>query len=142
MEQIGLVVKISGNMAQILVGRESACGGNCTSCGSSCNAQRVSIEIKNTLGAKPGDYVELKAHTSQILKSAIILYLFPLLAMIVGIVGGINIFKSAGCISYETYGFIVGLVFLGLSYIILKLVDNKIKKNNKAIIEMTRIVNK
>lgn len=141
MEQIGFVVATEKDIAKIIVGRASACGENCASCGSSCNTQGVSLEIKNTLGAKPGDYVELKSQTSRIIKSAIIVYLFPLLAMIVGIVFGINIFKNANFESYETYGFIVGLVFLGLSYIILKLVDNKIKKNNKSIIEMAKIVN-
>ncbi|WP_352419924.1 SoxR reducing system RseC family protein [Proteiniborus sp.] len=142
MEQIGFVVNVSDNMAKVVVGRTSACGENCASCGSNCNVQGVSLDVKNTLGAKAGDYVELKAHTSQILKSAIIVYLFPLFAMIVGIIWGINIFKSVGHSSYETYGFLMGLAFLGFSYIILKLVDNKIKKNNRTIIEMTRIVNK
>ncbi len=142
MEQIGFVVNTREDMAKVIVGRASACGENCASCGSSCNMQEVSLEIKNTLGAKPGDYVELKAQTSQILKSAVIVYLFPLLAMILGIISGIKIFKSAGYSNYETYGFVVGLVFLGLSYIILKAVDKKVKKNNKVIIEMTRIINK
>lgn len=140
MEQVGFVVSINEDMARVVVGRSSACGENCSSCGSNCNIHDVVLEIKNTLGAKTGDYVELKARTSQILKSAIIVYLFPLLAMIAGIVGGINFFESAGYASYETYGFIVGLLFLGLSYIVLKVVDRKIKKDNRAIIEMTRIL--
>lgn len=141
MEQVGFVVTTSKDMAKVVVGRTSACGENCASCGSSCNTPGVSLEVKNTLGAKPGDYVELKAQTSQILKSAAIVYLFPLLAMIIGIIGGINIFKSAGYENYETYGFIMGLVFLGLSYIILRIIDNKVKKKDKVIIEMTRILN-
>ncbi len=141
MEQVGFVVTTNKDIAKVVVGRASACGENCASCGSSCNTPGVSLEIKNTLGAKPGDYVELKAQTSQILKSAAIVYLFPLLAMIVGIIGGINFFKAAGYLNYETYGFIIGLVFLGLSYIVLRIVDRRIKKGDKVIIEMTRILN-
>ncbi|WIV10771.1 SoxR reducing system RseC family protein [Proteiniborus sp. MB09-C3] len=141
MEQIGFVITTNEDMAKVVVGRTSACGENCASCGSSCNTPGVSLEIRNTLGAKPGDYVELKSHTSQIIKFAAIVYLVPLLAMIAGIAGGINIFKSAGYAGYETYGFLVGLVFLGLSYIVLRIIDKKIKRKDKVIIEMTRILN-
>jgi len=140
-EQVGFVVTTSKEMAKVVVGRASACGENCASCGSSCNIPGVSLELKNTLGAKPGDYVELKAKTSHILKSAAIVYLFPLIAMIVGIIGGIYFFKSVGYENYETYGFIIGLALLGLSYIILRMIDNRIKKKDQLIIEMTRILN-
>lgn len=140
MEQVGFVVTTSKDMAKVIVGRASACGKNCASCGSSCKTPGISLDVKNTLGAKPGDYVELKAQTNQILKSAAIVYLFPLLVMIIGIIGGIYIFRSAGYANYETYGFIIGLLFLGLSYAILRLIDNRIKKKDKAIIEMTRIL--
>lgn len=140
MEQVGFVVTTSKDMAKVIVGRASACGENCASCGSSCKTPGISLDVKNTLGAKPGDYVELKAQTNQILKSAAIVYLFPLLVMIIGIIGGIYIFRSAGYANYETYGFIIGLLFLGLSYAILRLIDNRIKKKDKAIIEMTRIL--
>ncbi|SCG83541.1 sigma-E factor negative regulatory protein RseC [Proteiniborus sp. DW1] len=141
MEQVGLVVNTNRNTAMVVVGRASACGGSCASCSSSCKTPGISLEIKNTLGAKPGDYVELRAQTSQILKSAAIVYLIPLFAMIIGIIVGINIFMSAGYSNYESYGFIVGLVFLGLSYIILRIIDKKVKMRNKAIIEMIRIIN-
>lgn len=141
MEQVGLVVNSNNNTAMVIVGRASACGESCASCGSSCKTQGMSLEVKNTLGAKPGDYVELRTKTSQVLKSAAIVYLMPLFAMIIGIIIGINIFMSAGYSNYESYGFIVGLVFLGLSYIILRMIDKKVKKRDKVIIEMTRIIN-
>lgn len=140
MEQIGFVINTKDDMAKVIVNRVSACGGSCSSCGSSCNTSGVELEIKNTLGAKPGDYVELKANTSQILKTAFIIYLIPLLLMIAGIIGGVLIFKSIGYENYETYGFIVGLVFLGLSYVLLKIIDSKAKNGNKVIIEMTSII--
>jgi len=139
MEQIGFVMSVNKDMAKILVNRASACGENCASCGSRCNTRSISLEVKNNLGAKPGDYVALKSHTNQILKSAAVVYLFPLLAMILGITIGINIFKSIGYTNYETYGFIMGLFFLGFSYIILGLIDKKIR--SKTIIEMIRIIN-
>lgn len=141
MEQVGFVVSANKNTAMVVVGRASACGESCASCGSSCSTPGVSLEIKNTLDAKPGDYVELRAQTSQILKSAAILYLLPLFSMIIGIIIGIKIFMSAGYSNYESYGFIVGLVFLGLSYIILRIIDKKVKNRDKVIIEMTRIIN-
>lgn len=140
MEQVGFVVNTNKNTAMVVVGRASACGESCASCGSSCKTTGISLEIKNTLGAKPGDYVELRAQTSQILKSAAIVYLLPLVAMIIGIIVGVNIFMSAGYSNYESYSFIMGLVFLGLSYIVLRIIDKKVKKRDKVIIEMTRII--
>lgn len=139
MEQIGFVVSVDKDMAKILVRRASACGENCASCGSNCNSKSIALELKNTLGAKPGDYVALKAHTNQILKSAAVAYLIPLLVMILGIIIGINIFKSIGYANYETYGFIMGLLFLGFSYIMLRIIEKKV--GSKTIIEMTRIIN-
>lgn len=142
MQQLGYVTKVYEDIAKVVVGRESACGGNCSSCGSSCNVQNIELEVKNTLKARPGDYVELDLKTGHVLKSAVVVYLFPLLMMIIGIILGINSFKSLNYSNYETYGFIIGLVFLGFSYILIKMLDKKIKDKNKLNIKMTRIVDK
>lgn len=140
MEQIGYVNKIDGNTAQVVVRRVSLCGDKCTSCKGSCNVPGISVNIENVLGAKEGDFVEVRMKTKTVLKSAFLVYAIPLVMLIIGITAGISIFKNLGFSNYESYGFLTGLIFLGISYIVLRKIDNYIKKKNSLVFEMVRII--
>lgn len=137
MQQKGFVSTINGNMAKVIIQRESACGHSCDSCGGGCNdSNSLILELKNTLGAKTGDYVIIESKSSTILKSAFVAYIMPLIFMMVGIFIGMAVFKNLGYEAYETIGFFVGLVFLAVSYVVLRQIDNKYFKNNDTLFEM------
>ncbi|SHH90624.1 positive regulator of sigma(E), RseC/MucC [Caloranaerobacter azorensis DSM 13643] len=140
MDQIGFVSRIEGDRAEVIVRRVSSCGDKCTSCKGGCSVPGIKTTIKNTLGAKPGDYVEIRMNTSIVLKSAFLVYVLPLILMIFGISLSIYLFKNMGYNNYENLGFIAGLLFLGFSFIILRLYDKKIKKNENYKFEMVRIL--
>ncbi|KGG81500.1 positive regulator of sigma(E),RseC/MucC [Caloranaerobacter azorensis H53214] len=140
MDQIGFVSRIEGDRAEVIVRRVSSCGDKCTSCKGGCSVPGIKTTIKNTLGAKPGDYVEIRMNTSIVLKSAFLVYVLPLILMIFGISLSIYLFKNMGYSNYENLGFIAGLLFLGFSFIILRLYDKKIKKNENYKFEMVRIL--
>lgn len=139
MDQVGYVTKINGDLAEISVRRSSACGHSCDSCKGGCSVQGITIISKNVVGARVGDYVEIKTQTSAVLKSAFILYIIPLSMMIVGVLAGIKIFQKLGFASYESWGFLLGVIFLGLSYILLKIIDRKAKQKNEISFEITTI---
>lgn len=142
MQQRGFVSTIKGNLARVIIQRESACGHSCSSCGGGCNdSNSIILELENTLDARVGDYVIVESKSSTILKSAFIAYIMPLTLMIVGVLIGMKVFESLSYQNYEALGFVVGLVFLGISYFLLKQIDEKYFKDNDNLFEMIEIDN-
>ena len=45
-------------------------------------------------------------------------YLFPTVMTLLGLIGGISLFKYLGMKNYELYGSVIGFVFLLFSYIL------------------------
>ncbi len=140
MEQVGYVRKTFNGMAEVEVRRISSCGGGCSSCGGSCNVPNVIVSIENSINAKVGDYVEIKAKSEKVIKYALIVYMIPFAMLILGIMLGMNLFQSMNIANYETYGFMVGLIFLGISFFIVRRIDNSIKKKNENVMEMVKIL--
>ena len=127
-------------MAEVEVRRISGCGGGCSSCSGGCNAPSIIISLKNSINAKEGDYVEIKGKTNKIMKYALIVYMIPFAMLILGIILGMGLFKSRGIINYETYGFVTGIIFLGISFFIIKRIDKCIQKKNENAMEMVKIL--
>lgn len=140
MEQVGYVRKIINDKAEIEVRRISGCGGGCSSCGGSCNVPSIVVSIENSLDAKVGDYVEIKAKSKRIIKYALIVYMIPFIMLILGIILSMNLFQSMNIINYETYSFMVGLIFLGISFLIVRRIDKSIEKKDDNTMEMVRIL--
>lgn len=140
MDQIGYVISTNDDYATIDVRRTSACGDKCGSCSGGCSVPATRINIRNTIGAEVGNFVEIEMETKNLLKSAFIAYVIPLLMLIIGIAGGISMFKSIGLANYELLGFFTGLFFLGISFLILRVIDNRIKKNKSNELKLVRIL--
>ncbi len=138
MEQVGLVTNINGNMAEVEVKRVSACGHSCSDCSGECSVPGIKVELLNTLNVKEGDYVEIQGKTSGLIKYTIIVYMIPFLMLLIGIFLGMYIFKSLGNKNYENYGFLMGIMFLSISYLILKKIDRKASEEKKLTFEMIR----
>lgn len=139
MEQLGIVRKINENNAEVEVRRISGCGGSCSSC-ASCDVKSFTVYLKNNIGAKEGDLVEIKAASRKVLKYTLIAYMVPFMMLVIGIISGVNYFQSMGLKNYEIYGFGVGMVFLGISYLIIKFIDRYIVKKDEVVMEMTRVL--
>ncbi|MCF6465804.1 SoxR reducing system RseC family protein [Clostridium sp. Cult2] len=140
MEQLGYVRKIIDDIAEVEVRRISGCGGGCSSCGGGCSAPSIVIRLENRIGAKTGDFVEIKAKSRNIIKYALIAYMIPFAMLILGIVLGVNLFQSMDIDYYETLGFAMGVVFLAVSFIIVKFIDRSINKKNNNAMEMVRVL--
>lgn len=131
MTQTAVVTKIlDGDMAEIEVQRQSACGHDCKSCGgcTGASAGRITVCAVNRIGAKPGDKVLVLGDTKQVLGSAALVYLFPLTLFF--------FFYAAGSVLFSTYlpfmqtytpavaciGFVVGMLCVILY-------NHRLKKN-------------
>lgn len=139
LEQIGLVKNITKGRAEVEVKRISGCGGGCKTC-SGCDTPGHTLILKNKLNAKVGDMVKIKGQTSHFLKYTFIVYLIPLATLLIGLFGGIKIFKLTGFAKYEIAGFITSLITLAIGYGLVKLLDKKIAKKDENFITMIEIL--
>lgn len=65
--------------------RESACGGNCASCGGCAAPDETVIAVAvNEAGAAAGDVVIVESRTNDIFRIAALVYLVPVVLMIAG----------------------------------------------------------
>ena len=74
-------------MAQVVVSRGTACGGNCSTCGGGCsgghgeNPEPV-VSAKNTIGATVGSRVTVESGTGAVMKAAVLAYILPMAVML------------------------------------------------------------
>ena len=107
----GIVVKTDGKSAVVRIRKSSACGHDCGEC-RVCNNPEFETEVINQIGAKVGDKVLIGAPTGQILLSAFLVYMLPVLGvLIVGIVLS-SFFESAfviasGCVVWVLIWFFI-----------------------------------
>lgn len=138
MEQIGIVLrKIENNKVELEVRRPSGWG-SCNSCASSCEVKPHYLTLKNNIDAKPGDFVELKAIKKSIMKYITIIYSIPFVFLIMGIFIGDSIFKNLESKNYELLSFGMGIVFLVISFFVMRLIDKRFAKKDESVIVMTR----
>lgn len=83
---VGTVIGIDGDKAKVVFKRSKACG-DCHAC-VSFGSDSAETEIKNTLGAKVGDRVEIRLHSGSVFKASFILYGIPLAALLAGVLIG------------------------------------------------------
>ena len=140
MEKVGYVIFEENNKALIDVRRNTACGDKCSSCGSGCDAPNIRIEANNNIGAKAGEFVEIQMETKTVLGSAFLVYIIPLILLIFGIGLGINVGKYYEVANYELVGLGSGLGFLGISFIILRIVDKIVKNQSNLKADIVKIL--
>lgn len=104
MEQKVKVRRTFGNgTAQVVVVRESACSGDCHKC-SGCGAAQETLmfEAENPIGAKPGDTVIVRSESGPVLRSAMVLYMMPLVLFFLGYALGSRwgMGALAGCLAF------------------------------------------
>lgn len=132
MKEIGKVIKVEEDQATIIIKRGTACG----ECGN-CQVGREKLEMvmvaDNDVGAQVGDEVEIELENMNFMTAMLIAYGFPLVALVLGIVGGYYGFLAFGINenTAQVAGAALGLIALAVSYFVIKLKDESIKKMKK-----------
>lgn len=90
-EEQALVISTTGEYATLEIIRQKACGicGQTRGCGNATWGKifahhSVTFSARNSIDAKPGDYVIIGVADYAILKSAFLLYIIPLTSMLIG----------------------------------------------------------
>ena len=133
MKKLGIVVSTQEDEAYIRIQRESACGGNCASCSSSCAKEAV-VKALNKAGAETGDCVELELESSSALSAAFLAYVIPLVFLVAGY------FAAGYILNSEIGGICAGFIFMAAAYTV---ISRAVKKNtNKYSLRVEKIINK
>ncbi len=86
----GIVTETSDGMAWVKTTRSGACK-HCSakdSCSTQGGGESMLIKVENQVAAKRGDRVVLTLKTASLLKAAFLIYIFPILAMLLGAIIG------------------------------------------------------
>lgn len=120
MQEEGRIIKVEGNRAKVALAPKEACQ-SCKLCHAGRQGEMI-IQVENPIGARVGDQVKLEIEAEEVLRSAFLLYGFPLLGLLIGfLVGGVVISSEPGIIGG-------GLTGLGLAFLGLYLYDKRLEK--------------
>lgn len=88
-QTVRVVENLKGGLCTVELRRESACGGNCHSCGG-CASPNETIVAKavNSIGANPGDMVVVETDRNVIFGIAALVYILPVVLLILGYILG------------------------------------------------------
>ena len=117
MLRTGKVVSAQGGQLEICFDRPEACA-HCGACGG---------EGHHTLVKLPGDapigsWVDVEMPDHKVLKASALAYVMPLIMLLLGIWAGSKLFAQ------EALWAVSGLVFMGLSWLLLRAIDQKMRR--------------
>lgn len=144
MNQQGYIIEIVDNKtAKLKMQRHSACA-SCGKCQTlSSESKEILVEVDNSIGAKPGDHVEVNMENMNVLKATALAYVVPLIFLLVGTIVSyfmLDMIISSQGIIVELISGIIGIMLMLLSYVILKKNDSKFRDSRKFIPVITKII--
>lgn len=134
MRQIGLVNKIDGDNALIIIKRATACGEHCASCRAGCVNTKKVVIAKNTVDAKVGDTIILDMPDADVIRAAVFVYMLPLFFMIVSYIIGYGLLRS------ELKGIFLAFGVMIITFFFVKLFDLRSKKVGKYQITIVKVL--
>lgn len=126
MAETGLVINKEDNIVTVKLERKEACA-KCGACSASLESKEMILKAENKCNAKIGDTVKISLEQSSFLKAVFIMYCIPLISLLLGVGIGYLVSLQIGLGNNEIIQVVFGLVMLGLSYVIIRLNENKWK---------------
>ncbi len=135
MRETGLVIKTDKNFASVKVQKKDECS-KCGMCLFPKNADSITLNVFNSVGAKEGDTVLIENKSDSKLLGAILAFLVPLLLIIISALVALLV------IGKDIYVLILSVITVALWYLLLPQIDKKLKKSKKFCAETLMIVTK
>jgi len=133
MREQGVVTKvISGKIVEVAFKRSEACS-KCKLC-HDVGEGMAGIETLNCVGAKLQDIVEIEIPSQEIVKGSIIVFILPIFFLVIGYLLGFSLFGSEG------FGVLSSLVFLFLSFYVIKWYDQNIQQKEFLRAKIIKVV--
>ena len=126
LREVGSVVSTQAGKAMVRIPRSKECEG-CHGCSMINDDPDMMAEADNPLGASAGDTVRIEtAGVEGKVKAALLLFGFPLLAMLAGAIGSQPLFRRLGVTAAaEGLSVLTGLVLLAASFALLYLIRKR-----------------
>jgi sigma-E factor negative regulatory protein RseC len=124
----GLVIKNNEDGIQVQMQPAGECG-SCNACFHDNNKSHILL-FQEKMNIKPGNIVEVEVNPRYALKSAFLLFLFPILMLFTGYYLSINLITIPE-LPLEYQGILGGIFLLILTYITVYLYDRYTQKSNK-----------
>ncbi|MFW5982077.1 MAG: SoxR reducing system RseC family protein [Halanaerobiaceae bacterium] len=132
MEEIGEIIKTSGKHALVKIERHSLCSKCTNKCQlaqpESHEVDEIEVEVDNPIGARSGQKVKIEMKEQPVVIASLIIYVIPLIFMIIGYFLGISLLEAFGYQGTEITGIISSLIFLALSFVFIRILDNLLSK--------------
>lgn len=88
MTQNVTVLSVQGTTAKVIHNRPTACHGDCDHCAGGCGAmaakEKIIVEARNLIGAKPGDRVIIEGAATKVATAILLVYVLPILLFFLG----------------------------------------------------------
>ncbi|MFC1863660.1 SoxR reducing system RseC family protein, partial [Thermodesulfobacteriota bacterium] len=138
-KELGIIEKVFNHKATVRVQQTPACE-HCKS-KASCDISKreMMVDLENDLQAKVGDQVELSVPEGAIVKISMFVYLFPIIALMIGAFIGAalgEIFRVNQSISAA----LTGGIAMGVVFFVLKRFEKTEKFKVKYQTRMTRVI--
>jgi len=137
----GVVLEIIDPTTALVKTEKSAA---CESCASKRSCQTIGgtndmkVESVNTVGAKKGDRVVLGFKSSSLLKATFLLYVFPILCLLAGAVGGQEIAPHVG-MAPSGFSAVVGFLCFFIAILFIRAKGNQLAEKKDYRPEIIRI---
>lgn len=130
--EIGVVTEIKGNNAVVKTQRAAACEGcsEKSTCHSMGGSREMETEALNPVNASVGDCVTLETVTGRMLQLSLLLYIFPIAALLAGAVIGNQTAPSLG-FDASTFSAILGFAVFFLAMGAIMVLEKKAKRSDK-----------
>jgi len=123
-EEIGTVIKKTGNTATVRIPRNTLCTG-CHGCILSQDGTSMTAKAHDPLQTNIGDRVKIEERQSGRIKAGFLLLILPLVAFIPGYFAGVAISKLTDILTREAWGVFIGLAAFSIPWLILFLLDRQ-----------------
>lgn len=124
----GIVLDNNKGHLTVQIFRNGACG-SCSASGSCAESKTTEIELFSHEDIKKGDRVMIEGSSSEVTKLTAFVYVFPVVMILIGAILP-NIFLKNKGVDLNLLTLISVGVFLLISLIFIKRLDNKVKDRN------------
>lgn len=131
-EQVGIVLGVQGNTAEVRASRHS----HCESCGACPGAEAMTLIAWNTPEAKAGQKVVFIVHEVSMIKAAFVTFALPILTTLAGVGAGYWLSQDITSQAVWIGGFLGAA--LGIAYI--RYFDRKLHNGKGSMPEIIRII--
>jgi len=130
-EEEGIVVEVTGDIAKVSILTKSACE-KCSASGVCHPGEQEFMEASNPLGAKKGQKVKVVLAPQVYLKASIILYGIPMTVFVAAAILGKNLGLRYGTeANSDLWAFIAGMVCMAVSFLFIRMYNKKVEKTEQ-----------